>query len=163
MRILLSALLIAICFAAQGICGDKIYTWTDENGIKQYSDQPPENIDDYDTFEPRTSQGEPSGNQPGNEVRSTYKKMIQEVERENLQADQQKAEEARQKKLREKERADAARKEKIQAERDLLQKQIDALNARALSPTFTQGMRDNLIKKLKEQMDALESSATNSE
>ena len=51
---------------------------------------------------------------------------------------------------------EAQRKEKIQAQRSLLEQQIEAINKRALGPTYTQGMKQAQIDKIKKQIEALE-------
>lgn len=156
MRILLIALIAVTVLATQSSYADKIYTWTDKNGVKQFSDQPPETVDDYQTIEVQRSENSSEDEATAREAQDAYDKMIKEVQNENRQTDMERAQEAKQKELKEKEAAEAARKAKIQAERDRLQKQIDELKGRALSPTFSPGMRDNLIKQIQEQIDALE-------
>jgi hypothetical protein len=35
------------------LCAGKIYVWTDENGVKQYSERPPEHLSDQNRVETR--------------------------------------------------------------------------------------------------------------
>jgi hypothetical protein len=128
--------------------GDTIYIWTDKNGVKRFSDQPPAGGEEFETV-----QGEKAETEKDN--REGLQQMFQQVEQENREAEQRRAEREAERKAEAERRAEAAKQARIQAERDRLQEQIDALNKRALSPTFTQGMRDNQIKALQEQIDQL--------
>lgn len=143
------ALLIALNMLTAPAIADTIYMWTDENGVKRFSDQPPEGVETYETEESVPSTGD-------GETRDDFERMVEEVKRENRQADIRREKEAARQKAEEARKAKEKRDARIQAERDRLQEKIDELNNRALSPTFTQGMRDHQIQKIREQIDALE-------
>jgi uncharacterized membrane protein len=128
--------------------GDTIYIWTDKNGVKRFSDQPPTDVEEFETV-----QGEKAGAEDEN--REGLQQMFNQVEQENREADQRRAEQEAARKAEAERKAEAQKEAKSKAERDRLQQQIDALNKRALSSTFTQGMRDNQIKELQKQIDAL--------
>ncbi len=128
--------------------GDTIYIWTDKDGVKRFSDQPPTDVQKFETV-----QGEKSGTEEEN--RQGLQEMYDQVERENREADQRRAQREAAHKAEAERKAEAAKQASIKAERDRLQQQIDALNQRGLSPTFTQGMRDNQIKALQKQIDEL--------
>ena len=128
--------------------GDTIYIWTDKKGVKRFSDQPPADVEKFETV-----QGEAAGAE--NENREGLQQMFNQVEQENREADQRRAEKEAARKAEAERKAEAAKEARIKAERNRLQQQIDALNKRALSSTFTQGMRDNQIKPLQEQIDKL--------
>lgn len=133
------------------VLGDGIYTWTDEKGVKRFSDHPPENVENYEKIEGNTSQS-PSND----EVRPGLKKMLDDVKAQNREDDARRTKEAAAQKEAEERAAQAAKEAKNKAERDRLQQQIDDLNNRALSPTYTQGMRENQIKEIQKKIDALE-------
>lgn len=126
-----------------------IYIWTDANGVKHFSDQaPPKGIQNYDTV-----QGEID--RSGSEQREGFKQMMEEVEQENLQADQEREAKKAAKAAAEKEKKAAEEQNRIQAERERLQKKIDELNNRALSPTFTEGMRQAQIAAIRKEMEKI--------
>ncbi len=147
MRNWIIATLIALLLPIPAF-GDTIYIWTDKNGVKRFSDQPPTDVEEFETV-----QGEKAGAE--NENREGLQEMFDQVAQENREADQLRAEKEAARKAEAERKAEAQKEAKIKAERDRLQQQIDELNKRALSPTFSQGMRDNLINELQKQIDAL--------
>ncbi|MBI5063012.1 MAG: DUF4124 domain-containing protein [Desulfatitalea sp.] len=128
--------------------GDTIYIWTDKNGVKRFSDQPPADVEKFETV-----QGEKAGAQDEN--REGLQQMFNQVEQENREAEQRRAESEAERKAAAEHKAEAEKEARIKAQRDRLQQQIDALNKRGLSSTFTQGMRDNQIQELRKQIDAV--------
>ena len=146
-----SIIIAAALFLAVTAFADGVYVWTDDKGVQHFSDRPPENIENYEKIE------DPGSDiQVGGEARPAWQKMLKEVEDQNRQNDLRKAQEAEARREAEERAAQAEKKARTDAERQRLQKQIDELNGRALSPTFTQGMRENLIKEIQKQIDALE-------
>ncbi len=91
------------------------------------------------------------------EARQAYDKMVEESVKE--------ADEYLQGKERKKKAADAqaqseqdsALSERIQAEVQRIQAEMDAVSNRGLGPTFSQGMKDNLLKQLQDKLDRLSS------
>ena len=148
MRKIVAVLIVLLMIAAPAIA-DTIYIWTDKDGVKRFSNQPPEGVEEYETVQGSISK-------PEEQARPGLEKMIKDVEQENLQSDAQKEQEAALRKAEKERKAMEEKNARIQAERSRLQKQIDELNNRALSPTFTQGMRDNQIKMIQEKIDALQ-------
>jgi hypothetical protein len=147
MRKLFSAMLIVLLLTIPAL-GDTIYIWTDKDGIKRFSDQPPTDVEKFETVDGAAANTEV-------ENRQGLQQMFDQVERENREADQRRAEKAAAAKAEAERKAQAAQEARIKAERDRLQQQINALNRRALSPTFTKGMRDNQIQELQKQIDAV--------
>lgn len=156
MRTFLIAVLTLLILSTQGECDTKIYTWTDKNGVKQFSDQQPQGVDTYEVITNPSSQDGTGGNGSGASVRPEYERMIREVQNENRQADQKKEQAEKDRQKAEARQAEMKKEAEKEAQRQQIQKKIDALNQRALSPTFSKGMRDSQIKKLQEQMEALE-------
>jgi hypothetical protein len=142
------AVILIVLLLAIPALGDTIYIWTDKNGVKRFSDQPPTDVEKFETVDGAAANTEV-------ENRQGLQQMFDQVERENREAEQRRAEEAAAAKAEAERKAQAAREARIKAERDRLQQQIDALDNRALSSTFTQGMRDNQIKALRKQIDAV--------
>jgi len=129
-----------------------IYTWTDADGVKHYSNaQPPEDNENVQTIE------EVPYDQAGAvRIRQEYDRMVEEAsENADRHFDQQAREKARQQKERQQQQQEE-KERRIGEQRAVLEKQIEAIGNRALSPTFTQGMRDNLIRQLQEKIDQLE-------
>lgn len=154
MRVLFSVLIICLLVASP-VMADTIYIWTDENGVKRFSDQRPEGVEDYDTATSSTS--DDSGEEVKNDTRRPgLEKMIEDVEKENRLADERKAAERARMEKEKVEKEKAEKDSKNAAERARLQKKIDEINNRALSPTFTQGMRDNQINEIRKKMQELE-------
>ncbi len=139
---------VALLLIVSPVAADTIYIWTDENGVKRFSNQLPEGVEDYETEQGASLDGE-GGERP------EFDRMIEEVKQQNRQSDIEREEEAARRKAEAERKAKEEKEARIAAERARLQEQIDALNNRALSPTFTQGMRDHQIRQIQEQIDAL--------
>jgi hypothetical protein len=143
-------ILMAVLLLASNAPAATIYIWTDADGVKHFSDQPPpQGTEDYDV-----AQGviDPSGT----EQRDGFKQMMKEVEQESMQADQEREAKKAAQAATEKEKKADEQQARIHAERDKLQKKIDALNNRALSTTFTEGMRQNQIDAILKEMEKIE-------
>lgn len=141
--------LIMLLIAAASAYGGTIYIWTDENGVKRFSDAPPpKGIENYETAEGSTSK-------PAEGQREGLTKMLEEQKQQSQEEDAKKEAEEAAREAEQKRNAQAEKKAKTQPERDHLQKQINDLQNRALSPTFTEGMRQNQIEKIQKQIDAL--------
>jgi len=129
-----------------------IYTWTDADGVKHYSNQqPPEGNENVQTI------GEVQYDEAGaDRNRQEYDRMVEEA---SQKADRHFDQQAREKANQQAERQQQQQEEKdrrIAEQRAVLEKQIEALRNRALSTSFTIGMRDNLIRQLQEKIDQLE-------
>ncbi len=137
------------------VSADTIYSWSDEQGVQRFSNRPPpEGIENFQTFESQASP--PQTRSPDNERRSSYDQMVQQASDEARQLESRREAEAAARAEEEKRLAEAQRKEKIQAQRSLLEQQIESINKRALGPTYTQGMKQAQIDKIKKQIEALE-------
>lgn len=142
--------LMAVLLLASHTPAGTIYIWTDADGVKHFSDTPPpQGVEDYDT-----AQGVIGDS--GSDQREGFQQMMKEVEQENIQADQEKGTRKAAQAAAEKEQEAAEQQKRIQAERDRLQKKIDELNNRALSPTFSEGMRQAQIDAILKEMENIE-------
>lgn len=148
------AIFVLMLMLAGPLAADRIYIWTDENGVKRFSDALPDDVQAYETAESATIRNPTSGTDE--KGRPGLNKMLEDVEEENRQTDARKEAEESRRVDAQAAKAKAEKDAKAAGERARIQKQIDALNNRALSPTFTQGMRDNQIEALQKQMDAIE-------
>jgi cell division protein FtsN len=130
-----------------------IYTWTDADGVKRFSNfQPPEGTENVETIE------EVQTDQSGiDRARQEYDQMVKKADQE---ADRQIEAEAREKAKEaetERNRKKAQLNQQMEKEREKLQKQIEALRNRGLSRTFSDGQRASLIEKIQEKIDRMES------
>jgi hypothetical protein len=149
LSITLSLLLVAT------VSADTIYGWTDEQGVQRFSnDPPPEGIENFEKFDSQTPPSQYE--KDAHERRSSYDQMVQKASVEKQQLEHQREAEAAAQAAEKKRIAEAQRKEKIQSERNRLDQQIEAINKRALGPTYTQGMKQAQIDRIKKQIDALE-------
>lgn len=133
-----------------------IYTWTDADGVKRYSNsQPPEdaqNVQTIDEVEYDETEADSS--------RREFDRMVEEASEEaDRHFDQQARQKARQDAKRERSQKEA-RAQQISEEKARLMNEIEAIQNRALGPNFTQGMRDNLVRQLQEKIDQLEENST---
>lgn len=141
-------LLVLIMTVAPALAGT-IYIWTDNDGVKQFSDHPPEGGQDYET-------AVSSKSKPSEGKREGLEKMLQEheVQQAEDRAKEKEAEAIR--KAEEEREARAQKSAETRAEREQLEQKIEALRKRALSPTFTEGMRQNQINEIQKQIDSLD-------
>ena len=145
-----------ICLLTPLAYGGTIYTWTDENGVKRYSNaQPPEDAEQVRTIEEvRTDPAE------NDRLRQEYERMVEEASRE---ADRYLKEQAEKKALEEeatRNQQAAEQSQRVEAERNRLLKEMEAIQNRGLGPTFTLGMKENLIRQIQEQIEQLEASVS---
>jgi Domain of unknown function (DUF4124) len=130
---------------------DTLYKWIDAQGVQRFSNHPPP--PDVKTYE--TIEGAPKS-PAGDDQREEFKRMMQQVEKENRRNDA----EARQREIErakeDKRNAAIDRKARIQARCRRLQRRIDEIKKRGLGPNFTPGMRKAQIDQIQKQIDALE-------
>ena len=152
-------LTITVClliFGSPALAGT-IYTWTDANGVKRYSNQqPPEDADNVQTMDEveYDSTGADSNRQ---EFDRMVEKASEEADRQIEAQDRKKEQQAKQQNRLQQE----AHARQVAEEKARLMNEIEALRNRALGPTFTQGMRDNLIQQIREKIDRLDEGSAN--
>lgn len=151
--VIMLALAIGLLSAANA-SSDTIYTWTDANGVQQFSNDPPKNVENYQQIE--TQDIRPDSPAAGNNRRSGYDRMVQRATQEARQLEaQRRAKEAAQA-AEEKRLAEKRHQEEIAPEHNRLLEQLEAVKNRAVSPTFSPGMKQARIKEIQAQIDALE-------
>jgi hypothetical protein len=149
--IILGLLAVYFLFVTPGLAGT-IYTWTDADGVRRYSNaKPPEGARDVRAIDEVKSNRQKSG-----QIRPSYNRMVEEANRD---ADRQFREQADKKAH----NAEAAIQQKqakkdaqIEKERTRLQKKIEEIQRRGLGPTFSAGQKKNMIREIQEQIDQLE-------
>lgn len=161
LKIILVAAIVALQWMPISTHADKIYSWKDANGITRFSNEPPpEGVTDFKV----TSSGatEASGPASGAQRRSSYDEMVEKASKEadqSIEARQAKeaAEAAEKKRL-----AEQKRQERIQAEKERIKKQIEAVKKHAVSPTQPYGMKKAQIEALTKELEKLDQSAASS-
>jgi len=128
---LLNILIISVLtFFCAPTLNAETYTWTDENGVKHYSDQLPENVENYEIqTEPQTNQQDEEAD---NKQPEAEQKQIQEFIKD---ADENYEKQQREEKLKA-EKAEINRpptqEEKIAAEKEMLENKIAELEEKPL-------------------------------
>jgi hypothetical protein len=125
-----------------------VYYWTDENGVRHFSNTgPPDDAQDVGTQTETRS----------NPVFATEPDPITDNEPNQVSSDTQEVQESSSPTFRE--RAEAAQQERIarqaEDERRRLQAEIEQVEQRSLSRTFTEGMRDARLNPLRQQLALL--------
>ena len=91
--------------------------------------------------------------------RQEYDRMVKDASREaDRHFEQQAIKKTRQAEARQ-QKEQEQKAQQLEQERAELQKQIEEIQKRGYSPTFTKGMQDNLIKEVQEKIDQLEGGA----
>lgn len=129
-----------------------IYTWTDADGVRRYSNaQPPENaenikiIDEFKTDRDKSDQ-----------LRQEYDRMVEEASQEadrHFEKDAERKAKARQAAQ---QRKNEKHDQQLEQERQKLQKEIESIQNRGLGPTFSAGQKEYLIKQIQEQLNQID-------
>jgi hypothetical protein len=133
---------------ASPLLADSVYSWTDEDGVRHYSntgipsgvqeaEERPEEISSSPGFEP----GQPSGNEgsPGNDASPD---SVDTPEEEAAAADSE-------------EEVDKRLAAKAEKERQRLEEEIKQIEGLSIGVSFTPGMKEARIKPLEEQLALL--------
>ncbi len=89
------------------------------------------------------------------EQRQAYDKMVDEATKEADEYLQEKENEIKATEAEVQAQQDAALDERIRAEQERIKAEMDAVQGRGLSTTFSQGMKDNLLRQLQDKLDQL--------
>ncbi len=141
----LSALIVL--FAAGMLHAQNVYEWTDENGVRHFSNTgAPTDVDEVGTT---TEQITPPAveEQEAQEAAEQQNEVLSNAPQPGSSTPTVR------------ERAEEAQREQVsrqaEAERERLQSEISLIEQRGLSRTFTEGMRANQLQPLKEQLALL--------
>jgi septal ring factor EnvC (AmiA/AmiB activator) len=161
-KIILVAAIVALQWMPISTYADTIYSWKDANGITRFSNEPPpEGVTDFKvTSSEATQASEPAS---GDTRRSSYDAMVDKASQEADQSREAReakeaAEAAEKKRL-----AEQKRQARIQAERERLNKQIEAVKKRAVSPTQPYGMKQAQIEALTKEIEKLDQAASSAD
>lgn len=138
------------------LAGENIYTWTDKNGVKRFSDRRPEDVKHYDTI--RISPDQSEFGAPAGDIRSEYDQMIENIRQEKQLTEQERIQTGADRADEEKRNADARKKERIEAERRQLQEKIDDLKKRPTGRAYSQSLKNAQIGEIEKQLDKLKTS-----
>ena len=152
-------IILVLTFFCAASLDAKIYTWTDEKGVKHYSDTPPENIENYEVHtESKTYQYDEEADKQRTE---TDQKLIQSL----IQEDDENAEkQRREKKLRDKEaekNQPPTQEEKIAAEKEKLEEKISFLAEQPLEYFGNELNRHRYIEHYRSRLKILEQNPNN--
>lgn len=141
----------------QNTYAQRIYTWTDSNGTLHFSNEPPpEGTRNVEIMESAPSTDTTETEPSESENRRAYERMVEKAKAEARELEKERKAREAAAEAEKQRRAEKARNARVAVERAKLQKEIDDIQARGLNPTFSQGMKDNLIRKVQERIDRLE-------
>lgn len=151
------AVLIIVLWVYPGLAAENIYNWTDQNGIRRFSDQPPPlNVKQYKTI--RIPPDQSSGEQPGVDNRPGYDSMVENVKGEARKHEQERMQQEASRTAEEKQNAESDMKARVEAERQRLNEIIDSINKRPLSRTYDKSFKQARIDEVQKQIEKLNNS-----
>lgn len=145
-RLQIGLFLLLLCFCYSTSDAGKIYYWTDENGVRHFSNQGrPEHVEEVGKKPeiirpaeqvPETDQGAGSGQTDAQTGESAIEMQRKQAEIERLAP-------------------------QIEDERNRLQTEIDRIDSLMVGVSFTRGMIDNMRRPYQEQLDLLNADPVN--
>ena len=154
MKFLITAIILAFTFAVLGAADSKaeIYVWTDENGVKHFSDGPPAEAKGAKPAFPAYQYDEAADRQRTESDQKDIQRAVKNINQEYAEAEQ--------KKKKEEEEAEANRpptmEEKIEDERTKLNLKIAELESLPLSHFGSQDNKRRSIGYYKYRLEDLE-------
>lgn len=135
---------VLLCFGSSVGLAGKIYYWTDENGVRHFSNQErPEGVEDVGKKPELTRPAQPEPAQEQDPVKTV------EPGQDKVQSSQPTVEEQRRQAKQER------LEEKTEKERIRLQTEIDRIDRLMVGVSFTRGMIDNMRRPYQDQLDLL--------
>jgi hypothetical protein len=134
---------------------ETIYTWKGRDGAKKFSNEPPpEDVKDYKTIETLDTETE----NPDSEGlrRSSFDQMVQQASKKADASNQRRIKETAEKAQEQQRIAQEKQTARRQAERKRLESQIEAIEGRAVSRTYPNGMKQAQIEALRKEIEKLE-------
>ena len=153
MREFALGIIITLLISAIPASAETIYTWTDKDGIKRFSNEPPP-----EGIEAHRIEAVPTPDKVDDRAqkrRSSFDRMVEDAAAESRELEKQRkeAEAARAAELQR--QAELERRRQIDAQRRQLEERINAVRKRALSPTYTKGMQEAQIEAIRKQINEL--------
>lgn len=128
---LLNILIISVLtFFCASTLNAETYIWTDEKGVKHYSDQPPENVENYEVqTAPQTNQpAEEDDNKPPEAEQKQNQKLVKDADENHEKQQREEKLEAEEEEI----NRPLTQEEKIAAEKEMLEKKIAELEEQPL-------------------------------
>lgn len=150
-RMIAAIVVVATAVFFKPVFSENIYIWTDADGVRRFSDvPPPSEIQEFTTT--NEIQSDPD---EINQAQDEYDRLMQQVNQES----EQRAREESERKAREvevqKSQEMAKQAVRVFAERERLEKEMNAIDQRGLSSTFGPGQKAALMEAVQKKMDLL--------
>lgn len=120
-------IVVFIAFGITAVDAD-VYTWVDENGVRHYSDSPPDEAEDAKVVFPEYKFDEAADEARNREEQEQINSLIEEIEAEDAREQAEEKERAKQAEL----NREPTREELIAAEKERLEKKIAFLEEQPL-------------------------------
>ena len=150
-RIFMALALLWFGFSSAS-AGDVIYQWVDEKGVKHFSDVAPEGNRKV-TVVPGQGQSRPDPE--SDKQRKSFDSLVEQLNKETAASEAERKRRLEAEERQHQREAEAKRREQLEKKRKAILKEIEMIEKRALSPTFTEGMRKARLEKLKKQLQEL--------
>jgi len=128
MKLLNILIILMLTVFGVSVVNADVYTWVDENGVRHYSDSPPEDAEDTSVMFPEYQYDESADKKRSKQDQRQLNKLIKEIEADNAR-DQ---EEARKKAQKAQQNKKPTREELMAAEKERLEKKIVFLEKQPL-------------------------------
>jgi hypothetical protein len=128
MKLLNIFIILMLTIFGTSVVNANVYTWVDENGVRHYSDSPPEDAEDAKVMFPEYQYDESADKKRSEQDKRQLNTLIKEIEADNAR-DQ---EEARKKAQAAQQNQKPTREELIAAEKERLEKKIAFLEEQPL-------------------------------
>lgn len=137
---------------ANVVAAGTIYRWTDVDGVQRYSNaHPPEGAENVTTID------EVQGDQTsGDQIRQEYDRMVEEASQEADRHFEEQAERKSKARQAAQQQKQENHTQQLEQKRQQLQKEIEAIQNRGLSRTFSEGQKEYLIKQIQDKIDQID-------
>lgn len=139
---------LSILVTAGTVYAGTVYQWTDENGVRHFSNTaPPDNVEEVEkTAEKRsTPEAEEQAEQEALREQEEIISNAPDPGTSSTPTLHERDEQRRQERF----------TKQVDEERKYLENEIARLDKRGMSPSFTQGMKEDTLKPLREQLSLL--------
>lgn len=134
-----------------------IYMWTDQDGVKRYSDTPPDETAEKVTVSQEVV-SKPVEEKTADMEDAELKRAVQELEPATKAAETESKPEQQQVRAEKKTAAPTDLERRIQAEKERLQSEIDRIEQLAVGPSLSIALKQAMLKEYKDKLEALEKS-----
>ena len=128
MKLLNLLIILMLTISGFSVVNADVYTWVDENGVRHYSDSPPEDAEDSKVMFPEYQYDESADKNRSQQDDQQLKALIREIDDDNSREQ----EEARKKVQDAQQNQEPTREELIAAEKERLEKKIAFLEEQPL-------------------------------